>query len=93
VNDLKMELDALIQAIVETEPAGNDDSWNCEAVQRSNAYVSRMARMGEMGAARDALERSGQTVPELAQKQADFLEKILREGEPRQSAAPADTSP
>jgi hypothetical protein len=93
VNGLKMELHALMQVIEETGPAGADDTWSCDAVQRSNAYVSRMARMGEMGAARDALEHSGQTVPELAQKQADYLEKIRREGEQRQSAAPADPSP
>jgi hypothetical protein len=93
VTDLRMELDALTQAIVETGPASEGDTWSCDTVQRGNAYVSRMARMGEIRAARDALERSGRTVPELAQKQADTMEKIRRDAEQRQSAAPADTSP
>jgi len=93
VNDLKMELHALMQVIGETESAGDGDTWSCEAVQRSNAYVSRMARMGEMGAARDALERSGQTVPELAQKWADYMEKIRHEAEQRNTSTPPDVSP
>ena len=93
VNDLKMKRDALMQVIEETAPAGNDDTWSCEAVQRSNAYVSRMARLGEMGAVRDALERSGETVPELAQKWADHMEKIRHEAEQRNSSTPPDVSP
>jgi hypothetical protein len=93
VNDLKMQLDALMQGISGTESASADDTWSCDAVQRSSAYVSRMARMGEMGAARDELERSGETVPELAQKWADHMEKIRRDAEQRYAAAPADTSP
>jgi hypothetical protein len=92
VNDLKMEQDALMQAIRETGPEGNDDAWSCDAVRRSNAYVGRMARMGEMAAARDALERSGESVPELAQKHADWMERIRREAQ-QYAAVPADTSP
>jgi hypothetical protein len=92
VNDLKMQLDALMQAM-DTGPAGIDDTWGCDTVRRLNAYVGRMARLGEMGAARDALERSGETVPQSAQKWADYLEKIRHAGEQRQSAAPADTPP
>jgi hypothetical protein len=92
VSDLKMERDALMQVITQTGPASNDDTWSCDAVQRGNAYVSRMARMGEMGAMRDVLERSGETVPELAQKWADHMEKIRREAEQQFPSAPADTS-
>jgi hypothetical protein len=93
VNDLRMELDALMQGISGTESASADDTWSCDAVQRSSAYVSRMARMGEIGAARDELERSGETVPELAHKWADHMEKIRRDAEQPYAAAPADTSP
>lgn len=93
VKGLKMELDALMQVIGETGPASKDDTWSCDAVQRSNAYVSRMARLGEMGAARDELDRSGKTVPELAQKWADFMEIIRREAQQQQSALSADASP
>jgi hypothetical protein len=93
VTDLKMQRDALMQAIVETEPASAGDRWSCGAVQRSNAYVSRMARLGEMDAARDELERSGRTVPEMAQKHADTMEKFRHEAEQRNSSAPPDVSP
>jgi hypothetical protein len=92
VNDLKMERDALMQLITERGPANNDDTWTCDAVQRVNAHVSRMARMGEMGAVRDELERSGETVRELAQKWADHMEKIRREVEQQHPAAPADNT-
>jgi hypothetical protein len=46
-----------------------------------------------MAAARDALERSGESVAELAQKHADWMERIRREAQQRYAAAPADTSP
>jgi hypothetical protein len=93
VNDLEMRQDALMHTMGETGPEGNDDAWSCDAVRRSNAYVGLMARMGEMAAARDALERSGESVAELAQKHADWMERIRREAQQRYAAAPADTSP
>jgi hypothetical protein len=93
VNDLEIRQDALMHTMGETGPQGNDDAWSCDAVRRSNAYVGLMARMGEMAAARDALERSGESVAELAQKHADWMERIRREAQQRYAAAPADTSP
>jgi hypothetical protein len=93
VNDLEIRQDALMHTMGETGPEGNDDAWSCDAVRRSNAYVGLMARMGEMAAARDALERSGESVAELAQKHADWMERIRREAQQRYAAAPADTSP
>lgn len=93
VNDLKMKRDALMQVIAETGPSRNDGPWSCDAVQRSNGYISRMGRLGEMGAARDELDRSGETVSELARKWADTMEKIRRDAERRYSVPPADTSP
>ncbi len=80
VKGLNIEHDALMQVIGETGPAGSADAWSCGAVQRGNAYVGRMARLGEMGAARDELERSGETMPELAHKWADGMEKIRTAG-------------
>jgi hypothetical protein len=88
-----MQLHALTQAIVETGPASDSDTWSCDAVQRSNAYVSRMARLGEMGAVRNELERSGETAPELAQKWADHMEKIRHAAEQSNSSMPPDLSP
>jgi hypothetical protein len=40
---------------------------------------SQRVQLGEVGAARDALERSGESVQELAQKQKEFIEKIRRD--------------
>ena len=90
VNRLKMEREALMEITMRTALIDKDAPWSCGAVQRGNAYLSELLRLGEMGAARDALDRSGETVPELAQKWADDMEKIRRDIAATQPAAPAD---
>jgi hypothetical protein len=91
VAGLTDERDALMQVIAQTTPANN---WTCDSVRRGNAYMGQWVRLGgEVGAARDALERSGETVAELAQKQRDFIEKMRRDFQQREEAAPAEPPP
>jgi hypothetical protein len=89
VNQLKMEREALMQIFTQSVPADNE-LWSCGGVQRGNAFLSQILRLGEMGAGRDALDRSGETVPELAQKWAESMEKIRREYQATQPTAPTD---
>ena len=93
VASLTEERDALMQAITQTIPTNNDDLWTCDGVRRGNAYMGQWVRLGEVGAAKDALEQSGETVTELAQKQRDFIEKIRRDAQQRDEAAPSEPPP
>jgi hypothetical protein len=85
------EHDALMQVVLQTAPGDSDDMWSCEAVQRGNAYLAQRLRLGELGAVRDTLERSGETVPELAAKHRDFLEAIRRDAQ--RQAKPSQSGP
>jgi hypothetical protein len=92
VAGLTEERDALMQAITQTTPNNNDDLWTCDGVRRGNAYMGQWVRLGEIGAARDSLDRSGETVAELAQKQRDFIDNVRRDAQ-RREAAPSEPPP
>jgi hypothetical protein len=68
-----------MQAIVLQTPSDNDKLWTCDAVSRVNAYVIQRVRLGELGAARDVLERSGETVEAMAQKYTQYMDNIRRD--------------
>ncbi|HEY4973854.1 MAG TPA: hypothetical protein VII41_09615 [Steroidobacteraceae bacterium] len=63
------------------------------AVRRGNVYMSQWARLGELGAARDSLERSGETVPDLARKQRDFTDTMLGDAQRRAEESSAQPPP
>jgi hypothetical protein len=48
-------------------------------VRRVNAYIVQRVRRGELGALRDALERSGETVEAMAQKYTRYLDNLRRD--------------
>jgi hypothetical protein len=91
VNGLTQELHALIQVIMQVTPSDNENPWSCDNVHRSNAYVAQRARLGEIGAARDALDRSRETVQALAQKQMHFIENIQRTA--KEQEKPSESAP
>lgn len=93
VAGLTDQFDALMQAVEQTASPANDDSWSCDSVNRGNALLGQSIRLGEIGAARDALERSGETVAEWAQKHRDFVSKMSREAQRRGDAAPSEPRP
>jgi len=79
VNELVQEQHALMQAIVQQTPSDNDKLWTCDAVSRVNAYVVQRVQQGELGAARDVLERSGETVDVMARKYTQYMDNIRRD--------------
>jgi hypothetical protein len=79
IDGLAQERDALTQAIVQATPTGNDDLWTCNGAERGNAYVHERVQLGELGAGREARERSGETAQELARKQREFIESMQRD--------------
>ena len=68
-----------MQAIMQQTPSDDDKLWTCDAVSRLNAYVVQRVRLGELGAVRDVLERSGETAETMAQKYAQYVETIRRD--------------
>lgn len=79
VKELVLEQHALMQAIRLQTPPDNDKFWTCDAVSRLNAYVIQRVRLGELGAARDVIERSGETVETMAQKYTQYMDNIRRD--------------
>ena len=93
VDGLTQERDALTQTIMQATPTSNDDFWSCNGVERGNAYVHESVRLGELGAARAALDRSGETAPELARKHREFIEKLQRDFLQRREDLPPEPGP
>ena len=79
VEELALEQNALLQTILQQFPSDNDKLWTCDAVTRVNAYMVQRVRRGELGALRDALERSGETVEAMAQKYTRYLDNLRRD--------------
>lgn len=79
VNELVQEQHALMQAIMQQTPSDNDKLWTCDAVAHLNAYVVQRVRLGELGAAREVLERSGENIEAMAQKYTQYMDNINRD--------------
>jgi hypothetical protein len=92
INELLQEQHALMQAITQATSSDNDKLWTCDTVNRVNAYMVQRVRLGEVGAAREVLERSGETAEAMAQKYDQYMDVLRREArsqEPQYSAPPA----
>jgi hypothetical protein len=92
VAEVTQEHDALMQAIEQAIPSDNDELWTCDGVSRTNAYIAQRVRLGEPGAARDALERSGETIQAMARKYAEFMDNARREALKREREMPQATA-
>ena len=55
------------------------DPWSCDTVHRGNDYLGLVAQLGEVAALRDALEHSGGSREEMAQKFDRFVDQILND--------------
>jgi len=91
VNALTEERNALTMALMQVTP--ENDLWSCDGVSRLNALISQIGRLGEMGATREALERSGETIPEMAAKWTVYLERIQRDAAQQAPQSLTDSSP
>jgi hypothetical protein len=78
-----------MQAFSQMTPSDPEQQWNCESVARGNAYMSEWEQMGERGLAQQAIERSGETVAELARKYTEQVAKWARDAEASAESQPA----
>jgi hypothetical protein len=83
VQALTEKANAYMQVASEATP-GREDQWSCSAVQRGNAYFAKLMGMTEIEVMQEYLEQSGETVPELARKHAEAIEKLVAEARTRE---------
>jgi len=93
VKALTQQFEAMLQTVGQVAGIDQDQPWSCSSVQRGNAYASLVTRLGEVGAAREAVERSGESVPELAQKWQEYVDKVHRDDQQRHAASPEVSAP
>jgi hypothetical protein len=89
VDNLTQQLNASMQALAQMMPSDPDQQWSCDTVARGNAYMSEWVQLGELGLARAAIERSGETVAELARKHNDRMDKLMHDAQQRVQEEPA----
>jgi hypothetical protein len=93
VNHLTQQLQASMQVFNQMTPSDPEQQWNCDSVARGNAFMSERDQLGERGVAQQAIERSGETVAELARKYTEQLAKLTREAQARAETQPAPAQP
>jgi len=92
VASLQQQHDALAQVDTQTEANDSDAPWGCDAVSRGNAYTGQRARLGELGALRDALDHSGDSVPKLAQEHRESVDTMMSDARRRAEQSSSDRS-
>ena len=60
-------------AMFRVETYSSRDPWSCDNVRALTEFAGVQARSGELAAARAAIQKSGKSIPELAQEQLDSL--------------------
>jgi hypothetical protein len=89
IDNLTQQLNASMQALAQMMPSDPDQQWSCDSVARGNAYMAEWVQLGELGLARAAIERSGETVAELARKHNDRMDKLMHDAQQRVQDEPA----
>jgi hypothetical protein len=93
VDHLTQQFNASMQVLRQAMPSDPDQEWSCDTVARGNAYMSEWVQLGELGVARAAIERSGETVAELARKHIDFMDQLGRDAKQEMQDQPAPPQP
>jgi hypothetical protein len=89
VDKLTQELKASMQAINGMLGMDPKQQWSCDNVARGNAFASSLQEQSERGLAREAIERSGETVAELSRQFDEWLAAAGREAQQSAQSQPA----
>jgi hypothetical protein len=76
---LTQEMHAAMQVMSEMTVTDPRQQWSCDAVARGNAYMSQWAELGERGLTKQAIERSGESVAELARKYEEGMKALANQ--------------
>ena len=87
IQALTEKANAYMQLTMEAMP-GQDDQWSCSGVERGNTYFAKLMRMPEIGVMQESLEQSAETVPELARRYTQAMEKLIDEARKREKPSP-----
>jgi hypothetical protein len=66
-------------AAFRVETYSGKDPWSCDNVRALNEFTDVQARSGELAAARAAIQKSGKSIPQLAQEQIDSVQRAAEE--------------
>jgi hypothetical protein len=93
VDHLTQEMQASMQAILQMTPSDPEQQWSCDSVARGNAYMSEWEQLGERDLARQAIERSGETVAELSRQYTERMAKWARDAQASAETSAAAAQP
>ena len=83
VENLTQELRAWQEILNRESTADPKQPYSCDSVAKGNAFMSQWDELGERGLATQAIERSGESVAELARKYDERLTALTREAQER----------
>jgi hypothetical protein len=83
VDKLTQEFKASMQALNQMTPSDPEQQWSCNSVARGNAFMSQLNELGERGLARQAIERSGETVAELSRRYDEQTATMMQKAQER----------
>jgi hypothetical protein len=93
IENLTQQLRASMQVIAQMTPSDPEQQWSCDSVARGNAYMAEWDQLGERGLARQAIERSGETIAELSRKYTEQMSKRERDARAGAEVQPAAAQP
>jgi hypothetical protein len=91
LDKMTQDLKASMQALNQMMPSDPEQQWSCNSVAHGNALMSQLNELGERALARQAIERSGETVAELSRKYDEQIATMMQKAQERaqsQAAAP-----
>jgi hypothetical protein len=83
VDKMKQEVKASMEVLNQEITSDPQQPYSCDSVAKGNAYMAQWGELGERGLARQAIERSGESVAELARKYDERITALTREAQER----------
>jgi hypothetical protein len=93
VDKLTQEFKASMQALNQMAPSDPEQQWSCNSVAGGNAFMSQLNESGERGLARQAIERSGETVAELSRRYDEQTATMMQKAQERVQSQAAARQP
>jgi hypothetical protein len=93
LDKLTQELHASMQALNQMMSSDPEQQWSCNSVASGNAFMSELNELGERGVARQAIERSGETVAELSRKYDEQIAAMMQKAQERAQSQPTAPRP
>jgi hypothetical protein len=93
LNQLTQERSALMWTLLRQSPADKAELWSCDGVNHINTYITERVQRGELGTARETLERSGESSEALADQYTQYMEELQSRARATLQQESADATP